>query len=131
MASNISKFLSDTNAEIKKLQEKQVKEAKVIVLTAYSQILDLSPVDTSLFKHNHIITVNSKTSKTKDISDNTSQNKSNINTAKFKHNDNITIQNNLKYGNALESGHSHQAPAGVYGITEERMRKVINKRTKI
>lgn len=131
MSSNIAQFIKETNAEIKKLQEKQVSEAKKIVLGAYSEILHLSPVDTSLFKHNHIITVNTKTSKTKDVSDNIAKNNAIVNSANFKHNDTITIQNNLTYADALEAGHSKQAPAGVYGIAEERVRKVISKRTKI
>lgn len=131
VGSNINEFMRETNAEIEKLQKKQVSEAKQIVLGAYSGVLDKSPVDTSLFKHNHIITVNSKTNKTKDESNNINENGNIINTAKFAHNDTLTIQNNLEYADALEAGHSSQASAGVYGVTEALVKKVISKRIKI
>ena len=50
MPSNIDDFIKQTNAEIEKLQKKADSEAKKIVLGAYSQILDRSPVSTSTFK---------------------------------------------------------------------------------
>ena len=132
MSSNIAQFLKKTNAEIKKLQEKQVKEAKDIVLFAYSEIVDRSPVDTGLFRHNHFVTNNAKTNKTKDNSDNTADNKAIIERAKMMHNDTITIQNNLVYADALEAGHSKQAqeniPHAIYGLTEEIVRKKLAKR---
>ena len=53
MTSNINQFLADTNKEIEKMQKEQVSIAKQIVLTAYNAITEASPVDTSLFKHNH------------------------------------------------------------------------------
>ena len=131
MASNINAFLAETNREIEKLQKKQVSEAKNIVLGAYSQILDRSPVATSLFKHNHLITVNTKTNATKDKDDNTLENQAMINKAKFNNGMTLTIQNNLAYADALEAGHSTQASAGVYGVTERLVQRVLSKRTKI
>ena len=128
---DIDQFIKETNAEIKKLQDKQVSEAKKIVLTAYSMILDRSPVNTSLFKHNHFITVNSKTNATKEKDDNTADNKIIITGARYKNGDTITIQNNLKYADRLEAGHSSQAPSGVYGVTEQIIRRQIAKRIKI
>lgn len=131
MPSNIDAFLKETNAEIKKLQEKQVKEAKRIVLYAYDKIDEFSPVDTGLFRHNNIVTVNTKTKETVKGGNTRIKNPITINTASYKHNDTITIQNNLKYADALEAGHSQQAPSGVYGVAEELTRKLVNKRTKI
>ena len=133
MPGNINSFIAETNKEIKKLQDKQVKEAKQIVLGAYNQIIERSPVDTSLFKHNNFLTVNSKTNKTtdephKEVLDG---GKENIEKCKFKHGDTLTIQNNLMYGSRLESGHSKQAPAGVYGVTEQKVKRELAKRIKI
>ena len=137
MSSNIDAFIAETNREIKKLQEKQVSMAKQIVLGAYSQILDRSPVDTGLFKHNNFLTVNSKTNKvTGDEFDSSMKavidgGFENIEKAKFNHGMTLTIQNSLSYADALESGHSSQASAGVYGITERLVARQLAKRTKI
>lgn len=131
MPSNIDEFTMDMNKEIKKLQEEQVSKAKQVVLGTYAQILDRSPVDTSLFKHNHIITVNSTTNETKDKSNNINKNNAQINKAKFNNGMTLTIQNNLAYADALEAGHSSQATAGVYGVTERLVQKELAKRIKI
>ena len=130
MTSNIDQFLKDTNKKIAELQKKQVSYGKQVILTAYNSITELSPVDTSLFKHNHFITVNSTTEKTTDEVDRNviSDSKSTISNLKFKNNDNIYIQNNLAYADALEAGHSSQAAAGVYGVTERRMEKFLAKK---
>lgn len=127
MTSNINQFLADTNKEIEKMQKKQVATAKQIVLTAYNAITEASPVDTSLFKHNHFITVNSTTNKTTETVDASviGESKSEISNLKFKNNDSIYIQNNLSYADALEAGHSSQASAGVYGVTERKIEKLI------
>jgi len=129
VGSNIAQFIAETNREIAKLQKKQVSEAKGIVLGAYNEIIDKSPVDTALFKHNNFLTVNSTTQKTTDEphQEVLDGGKQNIQTAKFKHGDTLTIQNNLSYADALEAGHSKQASAGIYGVTEEKTRKLLNK----
>ncbi len=139
MPSNISEFIKETNAEIAKLQAKQVSEAKKLVLTTYTLITDhvstggLSPADTGLFRHNNFLTVNSKTNKTTEEphSEVIEGGKENIDNCKFKHNDKLTIQNNLVYADRIEAGWSKQAPNGVYGVAEEIMRKQVNKRIKI
>lgn len=129
---DINQFIKETNAEIAKLQAKQIKEAKQVILTAYSKVVDFSPVDTGLFRNNHFVTVNSKTDETTENKRGTiKQSKEIIKRAKLMHNDTLTIQNNLKYADALEAGHSKQATAGVYGVTEELIRRHLAKRIKI
>jgi len=127
--SNIEAFLAETNREIEKLQKKQVSEANGIVLGAYNEIIEKSPVDTALFKHNNFLTVNSTTDKTTDEphQEVLDGGKQNIGTCEFKHGDTLTIQNNLSYADMLESGHSKQAHAGIYGVTEAKTRKLLNK----
>ena len=131
MSSNINAFIAETNHEIKKMQDRQVSDGKQIILGAYNEILSRSPFATSLFKHNHMITVDGTTSETKDVSDNIEKNKAQINKAKFNHGMTLSIQNNLAYSDALESGHSSQSPAGVYGVTEVLVQKELSKRVKI
>lgn len=131
MSSNIAQFIAETNAEIKKLREKQVSEAKTIVLETYRMITKFSPVATGNFMHNNIITVNSKTDETnskegKDKSAPINDNAPTIGKCKFNHNDTLTIQNHLQYADALEAGHSSQAPGGVYGISEQLTKKILN-----
>lgn len=133
MTSNIDQFLRETNKQIEELQKKQVSRAKEIVLVAYTAITEASPVDTSLFKHNHFITVNNTTNKTTDTVDASviPRSESTISALKFNNNDSIYIQNNLDYADALEAGHSSQAAAGVYGVVERRMEKLLAKQEEI
>ena len=133
MASNINAFLAETNREIEKLQAKQVSEAKNIVLGAYNQIVEGSAVDTSLYKHSHLITYNSKTEKNPTtVNDNVfAENASAVNAGKFKHNDTLTIKTNSLYAPALESGHSDQQPPALYGRTERLVKRQVAKRIKI
>jgi hypothetical protein len=133
VGSNIDSFIAQTNKEIKKLQEKQVSKAKQIALGAYNEIIERSPVSTGLFKHNNFLTVNGTTSKTTDEPHNEvlDGGKNNIQKAKFENNDTVVIQNHLTYADALEAGHSKQAPAGVYGVTEQKVKRELAKRTKI
>ena len=133
MSSNIDAFIKETNAEIKKLQDKQVSEAKKIVLGAYSQTVSGSAVDTGLYRSSHLISINSKdkTIPTKKDDSRISDGKSEVNNAKFKNGDTITIQNNLLYALPLEDGHSTQQAPLLYSRVEEMTRTVINKKTKI
>lgn len=130
MVSNIDEFIRETNKEIEKLQAKQVSEAKKIVLGAYNTLLELSPVDKGQFKNNHFLTVNSTTQETTEET-NLTKKTSELNSCKFSNGDAIYIQNNLQYADALEAGHSKQAPAGVYGVTERKIEKQLAKDTEI
>ena len=135
MGSNIDKFIAETNKEIKKLQDKQVSEAKKIVLGAYSMLVNGSAVDTGLYKSSHIISYNSKDNTVPTDVDNAriNENKSVINKAKFNNNDTITIQNRLLYADRLEASpqHSKQQEPALYGRTEQLTKRLIAKRIKI
>lgn len=130
MVSNINEFIKETNKEIEKLQAKQVSEAKNIVLGAYNTLVEFSPVDKGQFRNNHFLTVNSTTQETTEET-NLTKKTSDLNSCKFNSGDSIYIQNNLKYADALEAGHSEQAPAGVYGVTERKIEKQLAKDIKI
>ena len=138
LSSNIDAFLAETNKEIKKLQEKQVSEAKKIVLGAYSSVVELSPVKDGLFRNNNFIEVNTKNNPTtetedKDSSSVISKAMPQISKMKFKNNDVITISNSLDYADRLESGWSSQRPdnPAIYGVTERKVKRELAKRIKI
>lgn len=133
MPSNFNSFLKETQKAIEVEQKKMESEAKKIVIGAYDMITNLSPVDTSLFRHSHIITYNTTTSENPSSVDGglDGKNKSVVSSGKFAHGDTLTIQTNSVYADALESGHSTQAPLGIYGIAKARTQTIINKRKKI
>jgi len=136
--SNFNQFMKETQKEIEKLQDKQKLEAKKIVLGAYNKILDESPVDKSLYKHSHEITVNKKG---KDLSNKKVEEKipvgeveakisselGTIANLKFKDGDNIYIQNRLSYSTAIENGASKQHPPLLYERTTRYAEKLIKK----
>ena len=99
-----------------------------------------SPVDTSYFKANNMLTLNSPSNKTlaEGKSDYSSEvNKTqiegiaNLNGFTFAKTRSIIIQNSVVYGSRLESGYSSQAPNGIFARNEEKTRRILSKRIKI
>jgi len=142
VGSNINDFLKETNKAIEAELVKQQKEATKIILGAYSEIIQESPKDTGLFRHSNFIRKNFKykreikppkteaerKSKASEHEAKQDSQRSKIETTTLKHGDVISIQNQLSYADALEAGHSTiQAPFGIYGIAEEKIRKEIGK----
>jgi len=142
VGSNIAQFVAETNREIAKLQKKQVSTAKEIIIGAWADIVEESPKDTGLFRHSNFITKNFKYKKeikppkseddrkalAREHEDKQESQKAKIEISRLKHGDVITIQNNLSYADRIEGGHSKiQAPFGVYGIVEEKVRKEIGR----
>ena len=130
--SNMKSFLEQTNKAIAKELEKQKSEGKKIVITAYDAIVNLSPVDTSLFRTSNIITYNSiDDTIIKDVNNaRETANKAQVGGFKFNNGDVIRIINNSVYGDRLEAGHSKQAPSGIFGVTEQRVKRLLNKKIK-
>ena len=131
LTSNIAQFLKDTDAKIKAEVKKQDKEAKKILVDAYSLITNHSPVDTGQFVANNIVTINRTTSRVLEETSSKSEAvlKANsliggLNTEK---DFTFIIQNNLPYADKLEAGHSSQADAGVYGVSEQIIKDDIKK----
>ena len=133
MTSNIKQFIKETNEAIKKEQEKQQSKARMIIVTAYSEIMKKSPVDKGHFKGNNILTYNKKAPQgvarldTRDDENNsmTAEDESQLNSIKWNDGDKIYIQNNLDYAKYIENGSSTQAPKGVYKISERIVKKAI------
>jgi len=123
--SNFDSFFKGFNSTIKEIEEQQNKDAIRIVLYAHNRVLSLSPVDTGRYRASNAISINTVTSwyasegkssgEYTSIADSESNKLSGINVKKTK---TIFIQNNLKYAEAIENGHSQQAAQGVYAIAE-------------
>jgi len=131
LTSNIAQFLKDTDAKIKAEVKKQDAEAKKILTDAYSLITNNSPVDTGQFVANNIVTINRTTSKVLEEASSKSEAvleaNSLIDGLNTKKDFTFVIQNNLPYADKLEAGHSSQAKAGVYGVTEQIIKDDIKK----
>jgi len=123
--SNFDSFFKGFNSTIKEIEEQQNKDAIRIVLYAHNRVLSLSPVDTGRYRASNAISINTVTSwsasegkssgEYASIADSESNKLSGINVKKTK---TIFIQNNLKYAESIENGHSKQAAQGVYAIAE-------------
>lgn len=109
--------------------EKELEmRTKQITLYLLQQLIFLSPVDQGAYRGNHIVTINGKDySYDESITDpggrtvmaDGEKSIADIQDAFVE----ITIQNNLPYGEALEDGHSDQAPIGVYGVAVNNTRE--------
>ena len=132
LKSNINQFLKETKKAIDKELEKQQSAAKKVIITAYDSIVNISPVDKGLFRTSNIITYNRVDDTIfKDVNQSRlSASKAIVGAVKFNNGDTITIQNNLLYGPKIEAGHSKQAPSGVYGVTEQRVKGLLNLKIK-
>lgn len=144
LKSNMKQFLAETNKAIEKELEKQKSEGKKIILEAHQSVINLSPIDTSYFRANHFLTVNSPTDKTllKDseivkqkgfyknvVADLVAGTQSTVLKLNLFKVNTIYIQNNLKYADFLEGGGSKQNSA-MYGKTEQIVKRLLNQKIK-
>ena len=134
LKSNIEQFIRETNKAIEKEQEKQKKQAKEIVVSAYSLILDGSKaVDTGLYKNSHFMEVNQNT--TEEINPTTreqreqlaqeNKTKQGVQDLKFNNGDRIRIYNNVAYALHLEALGTQRQEKGLYRRTEQRIKNEI------
>ena len=140
----MNQFLKETQKAIDKELEKQQSEGKKIIIQAHQSVVNKSPWNTSYFRANHFLTVNSPTDKTLLRPDEISTQRGFYNSATgdllngtksavlkldlFKVNT-IYIQNNLDYADRLEAGWSTQNSA-MYGQTEVIVKRLLNQRIK-
>jgi hypothetical protein len=102
------------------VEEEVGKKLRIISMALLTEIVQRSPVDTGRFRNNNIVSLGSA-----DYSEQQGDDKSGATAiqrgsaviANGRPYSVIYIQNNLPYAEALENGHSQQAPAGVYGVS--------------
>ena len=111
---------------------------ETVAIQALADLQELSPVDTGTFRASHNLSVGTqdtdtttrkkgKHTKSKGDEDKASFNKAlrQLRDKEIKHGTSIFITNNLVYAQAIEHGHSKQAPRGVYRLAEIRALKNI------
>lgn len=109
--------LQKLSQNIEKSFDASIKDYTV---STVSRLYDNSPVLTGLFRSNHNVSIGQRYTNDFGITDEDTvvgDAKSKINEYNSKNDKIVFIQNNLDYAEALENGHSKQAPAGVYGQT--------------
>jgi len=92
------------------------KAARAITLEAFGRVLVKSPVDTGRFRANWGVSINSPYVGVGEISGNGM-----TTVSKWDAKGAIFLCNNLSYANALEHGHSKQAPTGMVRVVAAEM----------
>jgi len=102
------------------------KKLRIISMALLTEIVQRSPVDTGLFRNNNVVSIGSadfSTTQETDKAGGQAIQRGSAVIAQGQPYSVIYIQNNLSYAEALELGHSKQAPTGVYansfhGVTQ-------------
>lgn len=109
--------------EFAKLSEKAlVKKRLELVTYLLTRIIQRSPVDTGAFRGNHRVSVGAADGGVSNVTDKggSSTLSAGISVAAAASAlSTIYVQNNLPYAEALEYGHSQQAPQGIYRLALE------------
>lgn len=110
----------DPSLFVKQIEEDIGKKLRFISLQLLNEIVMRSPVDTGRFRANNRVTLGApdygSTTETDKAGGQTLQQGSAV-IAQGKPYSVIYIQNNLPYAEALENGHSQQAPGGIYAAS--------------
>ena len=116
----------------KKAVEKKLEKVKrTFAFGLYNKIVEKTPVDTGRAKCNWNISINKQDSTTnngytvKDLATRIRENAGIVN-EQGKAEDVIYISNNLPYIEALEHGHSQQAPEGMVKMTLVNAQNILN-----
>lgn len=133
--SNFSSFVKEFTDELDSSWVEIKNNGKEIAYEALRLVQVGSPKDKGRFQASHVLTIN-HTDESEEAVDGLSEGEyANImNTSLqdgldklishgIEDGDTIYIQNNLSYAEAIEEGHSQQAPSGLYSVTMEYMRR--------
>lgn len=101
------------------VEEALTQRVRVIALAMLNEIVLRSPVDTGRFRGNNIVSIGAPVYTTTENLDKsggeTIQRGLSVMSGLEPYTQ-VFIQNNLPYAQALEDGHSKQAPAGIYRV---------------
>lgn len=101
------------------VEEQLTQRVRVIALAMLNEIVLRSPVDTGRFRGNNIVSIGSlvyTNTASLDPSGGETINRGLSVMSGLEPFTQVFIQNNLPYSVSLETGHSTQAPNGVYGL---------------
>ncbi|WP_110970871.1 HK97 gp10 family phage protein [Pseudomonas huaxiensis] len=102
------------------VEEALTQRVRVIALAMLNEIVLRSPVDTGRFRGNNIVSVGSPVrvpAEALDKSGGATIQRGLSALTGLEPYTQVFIQNNLPYAEALERGHSKQAPAGIYEVS--------------
>lgn len=126
---HIRKFKADVNKWIEKAGEDVEKVATLLLKDIQAALVNMSPVDTGRFRGNWQVTANKPAMHSLNEYDKggqrTIKNGNSVIDSIFRNGAAVTsvqFSNMLIYANALEYGHSQQAPAGIVGIVSIKAR---------
>lgn len=102
------------------VEEQLSQRVRVIAMAMLNEIVLRSPVDTGRFRGNNIVSVGAPvytTTENLDKSGGETIQRGLSAMSGLEPYTQVFIQNNLVYSEALENGHSKQAPGGIYGVS--------------
>jgi hypothetical protein len=119
--SDVSKWTAKTEAKIETAIRK-------IAIDVFAEVIMMSPVDEGRFRGNWQVAIGSIPTGTLEIDDKegtATLNKAQAESLGLKAGQTIFLVNNLPYAEALEYGHSQQAPGGMIRLTVQRWKPIV------
>jgi hypothetical protein len=119
--SDVSKWTAKTEAKIETAIRK-------IAIDVFAEVIMMSPVDEGRFRGNWQVAIGSIPTGTLEIDDKegtATLNKAQAEALGLKAGQTIFLVNNLPYAEALEYGHSQQAPGGMIRLTVQRWKPIV------
>lgn len=102
--------------------------ARAVPVELASRVILASPVDTGRFRGNWNVATNRVDATTTEDTDKAGDKAiSRAQAVKVQLGDDVYVTNNLPYAQALEDGHSQQAPAGMVGVTLRSFTETVNR----
>lgn len=125
--------MTSFKSQLRAFEEKTVRKFNLLLrkvsLDAFSEVIDMSPVDRGRFRGNWQVAIGSVPSGTIEAVDpqgTVVKAKVAGVTAGLKAGDVIYMVNNLPYARRLEDGYSQQAPAGMVRLTVQRWQPIVD-----
>lgn len=125
--------MTSFKSQLRAFEEKTVRKFDLLFrkvsLDAFSEVIDMSPVDSGRFRGNWQVAIGSAPSGTIEAVDpqgTVVKAKVAGVTAGLKAGDVIYMVNNLPYAQRLEDGYSQQAPAGMVRLTVQRWQPIVD-----
>ena len=121
-------FAEQVGAFTRKAESKIETAIRKIALDVFTEVIMMSPVDTGRFRGNWQCAIGSAPSGILELDDKTGTAvlaKAQAEALGLKAGQTIFLVNNLPYAQALEYGHSQQAPGGMIRLTVQRWKPIV------
>lgn len=121
-------FADQVSAFTRKTEAKIETAIRKIALDVFTEVIMMSPVDTGRFRGNWQVAIGTMPSGTLELDDKAGTAvlaKAQAEALGLKAGQTIFLVNNLPYAEALEFGHSQQAPGGMIRLTVQRWKPIV------